>query len=99
MEIGMLWFDDSPNSLREKVSQAVAFYQDKFGEKPTHCLVHPSTLNGSEGVIAGVQVREARNVMPNHYWIGIDEKARSARGTKKSVATEKPAEPMQERAA
>lgn len=73
MEIGMLWFDDGPNSLKDKVSQAVAFYEQKFGEKPTHCLVHPNTLNGGEGDIAGVSVRKARNVMPNHYWIGIEE--------------------------
>jgi hypothetical protein len=73
MEIGMLWFDDGPNSLKDKVSQAVAFYEQKFGEKPTHCLVHPNTLNGGGGDIAGVTVRKARNVMPNHYWIGIEE--------------------------
>ena len=73
MEIGMLWFDDGPTKLQDKVSQAVAFYEQKFGEKPTHCLVHPNTLNGGEGDVAGVAVRKARNVMPNHYWIGIEE--------------------------
>ncbi len=73
MEIGMLWFDDGPTSLKDKVSQAAAFYEQKFGEKPTHCLVHPNTLNGSEGDVGGVSVRKARNVMPNHYWIGIEE--------------------------
>ena len=76
MEIGMLWFDDGPAPIKEKVSQAVEFYSDKFGKKPTHCLVHPSTLDGREGVIAGVSVRQAKNVMPNHYWVGVDEKAR-----------------------
>jgi hypothetical protein len=76
MDIGMLWFDDSKTPLPDKVSQAVTFYQDKFGEKPTHCLVHPETLSGEgEGIVAGVQVRTARNVMPNHYWIGVDEKS------------------------
>jgi hypothetical protein len=76
MDIGMLWFDDSSTPLPDKVSQAVTFYQDKFGEKPTHCLVHPATLSGEgEGLVAGVQVRTARNVMPNHYWIGVDEKS------------------------
>ncbi len=74
MEIGMLWFDDGPTTLKDKVSQAAAFYEQKFGEKPTHCLVNPKTLNGGEGDVAGVTVRKARNVMPNHYWIGIEEK-------------------------
>jgi hypothetical protein len=79
MEIGMLWFDDGPTSLKEKVSQAVAFYEQKFGEKPTHCLVHPKTLNGGEGDVAGVSVRKARNVMPNHYWIGVEEASAEAK--------------------
>jgi hypothetical protein len=73
MEIGMLWFDDGPKPLQEKVAQAVAFYEDKFGNKPTHCLVHPTTLNGGEGLVGSVLVRKARNVMPNHYWIGVED--------------------------
>ncbi len=43
MEIGMLWFDDGKSSMQEKVGQAVNFYQGKFGETPTHCLVPRST--------------------------------------------------------
>ena len=89
MEIGMLWFDDGPKPLQEKVAQAVAFYEDKFGDKPTHCLVHPSTLNGGEGLVGSVQVRKARNVMPNHYWIGVEEQpgqTGSKSSTKKTKA-------------
>ncbi len=90
MEIGMLWFDDGPKPLQEKVEQAVAFYEEKFGNKPTHCLVHPSTLNGGEGLVGSVMVRKARNVMPNHYWIGVEEKpgtTRSSNSKKKSKAS------------
>lgn len=83
MDIGMLWFDDSKESMQEKVSQAVTFYQGKFGETPTHCLVHPSTLGGNpEGLISGVKVRKARTVMPNHYWIGVEETSKKARSKK-----------------
>ena len=91
MEIGMLWFDDGKNSIEEKVGKAVTFYQGKFGETPTHCLVHPSTLDGNqEGLVSGVKVRKARNVMPNHYWIGVEEAARKS-GRKKRVKKTEPA--------
>ena len=73
MEIGMLWFDDSQASLGEKVKQAAVYYRQKYGHGPTHCLVHPQTLNGGKGKISGVVMREAHNVMLNHYWIGTDE--------------------------
>lgn len=91
MEIGMLWFDDSNGSMQEKVSQAVTFYRGKFGETPTHCLVHPSTLDGNpEGLISGVRVRKARTVMPNHYWIGVEETSKKSH-TKKKVKQSEPA--------
>jgi hypothetical protein len=79
LEIGMLWFDDGPKTIQEKVGQAVAFYTDKFGRKPTHCLVNPETLNGGEGIMKGVKVQSARTVMPDHYWIGIEDESRSRR--------------------
>jgi hypothetical protein len=73
MDIGMLWFDDQSASTSEKIQRAVSFYTEKYGRRPTLCLVNPTTLNGGEGIMAGVKVRKARNVMPDHYWIGVDE--------------------------
>jgi hypothetical protein len=74
MEIGMLWFDNSSRSLGDKVSRAVAYYTQKYGRAPTMCLVNPATLDGGEGTVAGVQLRQARSVLPDHFWIGVDEK-------------------------
>lgn len=75
MEIGMLWFDDSSNSLADKVARALAHYENKYGRKATLCLVHPETLNGGEEIVGGVEMRSARSVMPHHYWIGVEEEA------------------------
>jgi hypothetical protein len=86
MEIGMLWFDDSSRSLNDKITRAVTFYKDKYGSSPTHCLVHPETLNGGDGKLGGVEVREARLVMQNHFWIGIDETARRVRSSVSKAA-------------
>lgn len=77
MEIGMLWFDDSPNTLNDKVVEAVGFYNKKYGREPTLCLVNPTMLEADEGVIAGIQIRRARSVLPGHFWIGIEEKVSS----------------------
>jgi hypothetical protein len=85
MEIGMLWFDDSSRSLDDKITRAVTFYKEKYGSSPTHCLVHPETLNGGDGTLSGVKVQGARSVMQNHFWIGIDEKARRARSSRSKV--------------
>jgi hypothetical protein len=77
MDIGMLWFDDSVQPLQAKVRQAVEYYAHKYGRTPTLCLVNPAGLNGGGAAVAGVQIRGARSVMPNHLWIGVDEQAGS----------------------
>jgi hypothetical protein len=74
MRTGMLWFDNSSRSLNEKVADASAFYKDKYGHSPTLCFVNPTTLEGKEGRSNGVEVRETRTVMPDHFWIGINPK-------------------------
>lgn len=74
MRTGMLWFDNSSRSLTEKVADASSFYKDKYGQSPTLCFVNPATLNGNEARSNGVEVREARTVMPDHFWIGVDPK-------------------------
>jgi hypothetical protein len=75
MEIGMLWFDESDRSLKDRVQEAAGFYAEKYGQSPTLCMVHPSMVNGEGNEIGEIQLRKARSVMPNHFWVGIDEKA------------------------
>ncbi len=89
MDVGMLWFDDDPKrGLEEKIARAVAHYRDKYGQAPTLCFVNPATLNGSSDVAAGVQVRAARSVLPNHFWVGVgDPAARVALGEKGNKGT------------
>lgn len=86
MDIGMLWFDDSQLSMAEKISRAVAFYDEKYGRTPTLCLVHPETLNGGEEIMAGVEIRQARSVMPDHFWIGVDDKSKRRQPTQLKAA-------------
>lgn len=74
MNTGMLWFDNSSRTLKEKVEDAVAYYLEKYGQVPTLCFVNPKTLAGKEGRSNGVEVRETRTVMPDHFWIGIEKK-------------------------
>jgi hypothetical protein len=75
MKTGMLWFDNSPRSIKEKVQAAADYYLEKYGQAPTLCFVNPSTLAGKTDPSNGVEVREATTVMPDHFWIGVDQKS------------------------
>ncbi len=73
MKIGMLWFDDSAQPLNEKIIRAVSYYQEKYGLMPTLCQVHPQTLDNAEDKVDGIRICIKHSVMPNNFWIGIDE--------------------------
>jgi len=81
MDIGMLWYDDDgKRPLGEKVTRAVDFYKTKYGVAPTVCFVNPVTLKDGPDTAGGVQLRSARNVLVDHFWIGVGEAAANSNG-------------------
>jgi hypothetical protein len=89
MKVGMLWFDNDPKAgLDIKIERAADYYRVKYGKAPTVCFVHPSMLpaggtaqpaeepvpvEGLKGT--GIEVRPTRSVLPNHFWIGVNNSA------------------------
>ena len=75
MKTGMLWFDNDPKTdLPAKISRAAAYYQNKYGQHPDLCFVHPAMLGkGPLRSHGDIEVRSNRAVLPNHIWIGIHE--------------------------
>jgi hypothetical protein len=82
--IGMLWFDNDPSaSLEIKVRRASNYYHHKYGKIPTLCFVHPAMFpyagDSKEQpkplVIAGIELRQNRSVLPNHFWLGVEQPA------------------------
>lgn len=75
MHTGMLWFNnDKSLTLEQKVSQAVEYYEKKYGRKPDLCLIHPSMMSESRELKMDVlTVRPYRPVLPGHLWLGIDK--------------------------
>lgn len=76
MEIGMLWFDnDKAADLKTKVSKAASYYSHKYGQAPNICFVHPSMLANVEWHNNGIELRTNQSVLPNHFWLGVQQKA------------------------
>ena len=71
MKIGMLWFDNDPNTeLDDKIARAAAYYLNKYGQAPNVCFVHHSMANG-EKQPGRIEIRTTNAVLPNHLWIGV----------------------------
>lgn len=76
MKIGMLWFDNDPKTdLPTKIARAADYYRHKYGCIPNLVFVHPSMLKTDQPKPSGIEVRTARQVLPNHLWIGTHETA------------------------
>jgi len=74
MDIGMLWYDDdAKRKLGDKVARAAEYYKTKYGAMPTVCFVNPGMLTDAPEMTAGVQLRPARSVLVNHFWVGVDD--------------------------
>jgi hypothetical protein len=87
MDIGMLWYDDdNKRPFGEKVARAVDYYKAKYGSVPTVCFVNPATLKDSPDTAAGVQIRSARNVMVDHFWLGVGETNSTGRANGRAAA-------------
>ena len=78
MNVGMLWLDDDARTtIEEKIKRAADYYQHKFGQAPDTCLVHTGMLK-DELEVGAIHVLPARNVLPHHFWIGIDTSSRTS---------------------
>jgi hypothetical protein len=76
MKVGMLWFDEDPTrSLDARIDRAADYYQRKYGARPNLCMVHPQTMaQESRGGQGELTVRSSKSVLPNYFWLGVDER-------------------------
>jgi len=72
METGMLWCDTDPVAdLATKIRRAADYYNDKFGQKPNICYVHPSEIPNRIRRPGGIQIRPNSHLRPGHLWMGV----------------------------
>ena len=78
MDTGMLWYDDDKKrTMDEKIRRAVDYYQEKYGRMPNLCLINPNlAANGDGQTLEMIELRTANNVLPHHFWVGIDNGAK-----------------------
>jgi hypothetical protein len=76
MKTIMLWLDTSKDDLSKKVQRAVDYYVKQYKLQPDLCLVNPNLFEGNikELKVVNVYVRPYSYVLPNHFWVGLEEK-------------------------
>lgn len=72
LKLGMLWYDDSKESLVDKVMKARDYYVKKYNQQPNLCLIRNDGIF-QEASIEGVTIRPYKYILSHHFWIGIQE--------------------------
>ena len=68
---GLLWYDDTKDTLEVKVRRAAERYVEKYGVEPDACFVHPSELGTvDEANLPSCKVVANPTVLEHHFWIG-----------------------------
>lgn len=72
----MMWFDNSPIPLQDKILRAAAYYHTKYNREPNVCKVPISCqvpTDWKELVINGIRIVLDSTVLANHFYIGQEE--------------------------
>jgi len=77
MDTGMLWFDNNSRlALAARIEEAVKYYQQKYGQRPNLCFIHPTMIKTEQPQLpveqAGVEIRTTAYILPNHFWLGVN---------------------------
>lgn len=82
MKISMMYFDNNPKStLDAKVQGAAEYYRQKHSLTPTECWINPAMFPNTAGEVyhvGSIEVRKSRQVLPNHFWIGVADAVQHA---------------------
>ncbi len=76
---GMMWLiDDSKAPIADKVREAAAHYEKKYGRKATRCRLNYRTAGGVEAAAALTQVGDIKitidnRILTNHIWLAAEE--------------------------
>ena len=75
MQEGMLWYDnENQKEMREKISNAVDFFQAKYGQLPDICYVHPEEFVSEIVIDEKIKIQPNERVIKHHIWLEFPEK-------------------------
>jgi hypothetical protein len=66
--IGMLWYDPETKPLEKKITEAAAYYKDKYNIVANMAVVNVDEMGQAP---QGITLERSRSIMRNHVLIGI----------------------------
>lgn len=77
MKSGLLWYDNSPAPLAQKIATASKRWREKFGNAPNCAFINPTDVSihdlAALSAATGMSVDVKNTIIKNHIWLGVDE--------------------------
>ena len=71
MKTGLLWNEkDSAYDLADRIERAAVYYQQKYGQRPDVCFVHPSLFAALRHPY-DIEVKPNQRIRPDQLWLGL----------------------------
>jgi hypothetical protein len=75
MQIGLLWYDDTKDTVQARARKAAGAYLTKFGHWPDTCQVHAdgqvqAAVCRLDDKGATLRIVPAPYILRDHFWIG-----------------------------
>lgn len=74
----MQWHENNPKTPRNKrIEEACLYFKEKYGILPKFCFVGKNDYTQDEEIkfdFGNIEVRFNKQVLPDIYWIGQEEK-------------------------
>jgi len=85
IEVGLLWYDDSPGlTFVEKIKRAASRHKQKYGVVADFCYVHSAVFDSAKEVtslrVGDIFVAPLPTVLRHHFWIGVSLEVKRAKG-------------------
>jgi hypothetical protein len=61
--------------MAQQLREATRF-EEKYGSKPNLVYANPQTAEAQ--TLNGITVKQARSILPNHFWLGIADQGGAA---------------------
>ena len=71
-QYGLLWFDNN-NTIEfdKRLLRAAKYNKEKYNINANVCYVHPDMIDKNQ-VISGILVKQDKTMLPNHFWLQVE---------------------------
>lgn len=71
---GMMWWDNSKKSHKDKIQEAIVYFENKYGKNLLgRVFVNSSVVVDENECVSGLTIRPHQSILKDHYWLVLKD--------------------------